>query len=241
MPTLDQIISNDPIRLLAWGVSGSGKTTLIGMMAKHEELRPIYVADFDLRIASLRARLDKEYWPFIESDPYRDVNIAGEAASKLKAKLINLDPKFKTLVIDSATFYMNAIMARVQMLAGKQQLQQPSLPDYGEQQRALEDTIKTACAKPYNFIITCHEQDTKDEQSGRVFKAVDLTGKSSGRIPGYFNELWHCELAVATEGNKYKIRTRSDFTYSARTSFKSLESVEDQDKIWGKIIKERNS
>jgi len=35
------------------------------------------------------------------------------------------------------------------------------------------------------------------------------------------------------------IRTRSDMTYSARTSFKTLADVEQQDKIWPKIIAER--
>jgi trans-aconitate methyltransferase len=91
-----------------------------------------------------------------------------------------------------------------------------------------------------NIILTAHEDTSKDEITGRLFKAIDLTGKLAQRIPGYFNEFWHTEVVQQTgKDPEFKVRTRSDQVYAARTSYKGLQTLEDQGKIWEKIIKER--
>lgn len=238
--TLDQILNNDPIRLLLWSQSGGGKTTLAALMAQYEELRPLYFMDFDLRIASLQAILPKECWPFISSDPYRDNKIQGEAFLMGQAMIDQLEPKgFKTVVVDSFSFAMQAIMNRVLAIDGKPATSIPQLQNYNAQKSLAVDFISRLCAKNINVVVTCHEDTDKDEVTGRLFKSLDLTGKLAGKMPGYFNEFWHCE--VSQEPGKmptYMVRTRGDLIYAARTAYK-LEALEPQAKIWGKIMEQR--
>lgn len=246
MPQLSETISDSPDTILLYGVSGSGKTTLIGRMAQHERYSPIYMADWDLRLTALRASLDPSIFKNIYYDEFRDKTIGGEAYTSLEnisRNLPKLDEKykvhFKTIIIDSGTFAMDGIMARVLTLAGKSPKDAPTLPNYMDQQSALRDLIQrfTSCGR--HFVFTCHENTDKDEVTGRMFKTLSLTGKSAEKTPGYFNELWHCEVSPPKPNETeptYKVRTRSDALYSARTSYKCLDSVELQTNIWQKII-----
>lgn len=241
---LNETIENDPLRILPYGMSGSGKTSLIGRLAEFPEFRPIYVADWDLRIASLRATLPSHLWEFIESDGYRDGSIGGEAFTLLQAKVEKLTSLgIKTFVVDSGTFMMKGIMNRVLALDGKPITMNPQLQHYNTLISSFEEIVARICGKKINFIMNCHEQTTQDEVTQRVYKAVDLTGKKApSRIPGYFNEFWHCEVRQTTAaGTEFIVRTRSDNVYAARTSFRTLLNEEPQGGIWQKIIKERLS
>lgn len=245
MPSLDTAITTEPIRALIYGVSGSAKTTLWGLMAKHPEFSPIYCLDFDLRIASLRARLNPEEMSKIYFDNFRDKSIQGEsyvAAESASRNITGLNTKygttFKTIVIDSGTFMSGQIMNRVLMLdGGKSSTTNPQLQHYLQLQSLQAELISRFAYSGLNFIFTCHEDTNKDEITGRLFKAVDLNGKSANRIPGYFNEIWHTEVRPKPGGDpEYVVRTRSDAIYSARTSFGFLTSLESQEDIWPKIL-----
>ena len=244
MATLAESLARDPIRAMPWGVSGSGKTTLLGMMALHEELRPIYVFDFDLRISSLRVRIPKECWEFIESDPYRDSKLAGEAFTLAEYKLSQLDPKkFKTVAIDSGTFMCDSVMARVLQLDGKSPTSTPQIQHYMQQQSIVRDFVSKICAQPWNVVLTCHETTDKDEITGRLFRSLSIAGpKLSEKMPNLFNELWHTEVRQRSgQEPEYVVRCKSDMLYTARTSFKTLGGVETQEEIWKKIISETKS
>lgn len=240
--TLDQILNTDPIRLLLWSQSGGGKTTLAALMAMYEEFRPLYVMDFDLRIAGIQNSVPKECFPFIHSDPYRDNKVQGEAFIMAQAMLDQLESKgYKTVVVDSFSFAMQAIMTRVQAIDGKPATSIPQLQQYNAQKSLAIDFISRLCSKNMNVVVTCHEDTDKDEVTGRMFKSLDLTGKLAGKMPGYFNEFWHCE--VTQEPGKmpaYVVRTRGDLIYAARTAYK-LEALEPQGKIWQKIIEQRRA
>ena len=238
---LSDLVSNDPPRVLAYGPTGAGKSTLAGLIALEPRWCPVYVADWDLRIASLRRKLPASVWQNIEVEPYRDVNLQGEAFTKLQAKLERLPAEgFKTFVNDSLTFCTRAVMARVLMLDGnKPPTFTPQLQHYMQQISLVEELVSRACSKNMAVIMTCQEDAQRDEILGRLYKSVDLTGKRANRIPGYFNEFWHCEVIQSSQKEpQYVVRTRSDMVYAARTSFKTLEAVEPADGIWAKIAKE---
>lgn len=248
MPSLDEALNLDPVRALLFGVSGSAKTTLWGLLSKYEEFRPIYCLDFDLRIASLRARLTTEEMANIKFDSFRDRLVQGEsyvAAESISRNIKGLNTKygveFKTIVIDSGTFMTNQIMNRVLMMdGGKPATTNPQLQHYLQLQSLQAELISRLAYCGLNFIFTCHEDTSKDEITGRLFKGVDLNGKSANKIPGYFNEIWHTEVRMKPGGDpEYVVRTRSDAIYSARTSYSSLKTVEPQEEIWPKIIQER--
>jgi hypothetical protein len=242
MPTLAETAGSDPIRAAVWGVSGAGKTTLAGLMAAHEELRPIYFADWDRRIVSLRARVPKEYWQYIHSDVFQDTTIQGGGWTAFEAKMMNIQSQgFKTVVIDSMTFMLMGLMNRVLLLDGNRpSTSNPQLQNYLTQQSMVKDILQKLCAKKINLICTFHEANDKDEYSGRVFKAFAITGKLTETVPGYFNEIWHCAISPMTPGQEpdYIVKSKSDGVYMARTTFKTLKTAERQADFWPKVVKE---
>ena len=246
MPQLSEVISAHQDTVLLYGVSGSGKTTLWGRMAEYERYSPIFCADFDLRLTSLRASLDEKLLSNIYFEEFRDSNVQGDSYVRLESISRNLGALnakhgvvFKTLVIDSGTFLMDSIMARVQLLdGGKSARDNPHLQHYMAQQSCLRELIQRFTSCGLHFVFTAHEDTDKDEVTGRMFKNLALTGKSAQKTPGYFNELWHTEVKAPkpTESEpSFVVRTRSDAIYSARTSYKFLTSVEPQTEIWKKI------
>ena len=243
MSDLASIIQKDPVRAMLYSDSGKGKTSVVGLAATYPEFSPMYIYDWDLRIASLRATIPSEHWSKIESDPYRDgPQIPGEAFTKMQAHIGRIDPKFKSWSIDSFTSLLEGIMAHVLALDSKPPNSVPNLKHYMERQSIIKRLITSMCAKPIHLFMPCHEDTAKDEITGRLFKSFDMDPKLQNRIPNYFNEIWHVEINQTTAaGNQYMIRTRSDMTYSARTCFKTLLDLEHQDKIWPKIIAERNT
>lgn len=241
MPLLSEVVEKDPIRAAVWGVSGSAKTTLAGLMAQYDEFRPIYFADWDRRIVSLRARLPRELWDYIGADTYTDTNIQGGAWTQFEAKVSGIHTEgYKTFVIDSMTFMLMGIMNRVLMLDGnKPSTSNPQLQHYLSQQSIVKDILQKLCSKKMNIICNFHEANDKDEVTGRVFKAFAITGKLTETVPGYFNEIWHCEVQQPPGSEpEYVVRTKSDVTYMARTTFKTLKSVERQSELWARIIEE---
>ncbi len=241
MSNLASIIQKDPVRALLYSDSGKGKTSAIGLAALYEPFSPMYIYDWDLRIVSLRATIPSSGWDKIESDPYRDIVVGGEAFTRMQAHIQRIDPKFKSWSIDSFTSLMEGVMAHVLVLDSKPPNSVPSLRNYGERQSIIKRLITYMCAKNLHLFVSCHEKTAKDEVTGKLFKSFDMDPALQNRIPNYFNEVWHVEINQTTAtGNQYMIRTRSDMTYSARTTFKTLSDLEHQDKIWPKIIAERN-
>lgn len=246
MPKLSDSLVAAPVIALVYGTSGSGKTSLIGEMAKHEELWPIYIADFDLRIQSLRATLSMDEMSHIYSDYYQDGKFQGTAWMDFE-KFAN-DPKlldtkygvtFKTFAMDSLTFAMRAQMARIQMLAGgKSSSTPPTLPEYGAQTSGMLEILTKLRGCGKNIIVTAHEAGNKDDVTGRMFKTLDVT-PSLLKTPGLFNEFWHTEISAPPgKEPEFVVRTRGDVTYSARTSFRTLDTLEKQGLVWTKIIKQ---
>ena len=253
MPQLSETIAASPLTLLEYGVSGSGKTTLWARLAEFEAFRPIWCSDWDLRLRAIQATLKPELFQHIYFDEFRDKVVGGESyitLENISRNLPMLDKKygvaFKTIVIDSGTFMMDGIMARALTLGGRDTKSTPQLQDYMAQQSMLRDLIQrfTSCGR--HFIFTAHEESDKDEVTGRMFKNLALTGKSAQKTPGYFNELWHCEVKLGPPDpanpqldreSTFGVRTRSDAIYSARTSYKFLNSFEQQGQIWQKIVK----
>ena len=249
MGKLSEAIEGKPVTALIYGQSGSGKTTTWSEMTKFPDVFcPIYCMDFDLRLDSLRVRRSKEEMDRIYFDSYRDLNIQGE--SFLKAQFIANDVKkvdkkygveFKTIIVDSATFFMRSLMNRCLYLdGGKSSATPPQLQNYNLQMSEMGDFVSKLVGCGRHVIFTVHEKNLEDKVTGKLTKVVDLTGdKSPDRIPGFFNEYWHCELRLKAGGeSEFVVRTKSDVFYGARTSFRTLQGVEKQEEIWGKIVKE---
>ena len=188
MSDLASIISKDPVRALLWGRTGSAKTTTVALATQYEEFYPMYFFDWDLRIASLRATIKPEHFSRIHADPYRDVQMQGEAFTKMQAMVAGIDRHpYKSWCIDSFTALLEGIMAHVLQLASKPANAIPSLPNYMERQSIVKQLITQMCGKKLHLFVNCHEDTAKDEVTGLVWKSFDMDPKLQNRIPNYFN------------------------------------------------------
>ncbi|KKK76650.1 hypothetical protein LCGC14_2861480, partial [marine sediment metagenome] len=161
MSDLASIIQKDPVRAMVYSESGKGKTSLIGLAALYEPFSPMYVYDWDLRIASLRATIPPSDFGKIHTDPYRDITTGGEAFTQMQAHVGRIDPKFKSWAIDSFTSLMEGIMAHVLALDSKPPNSVPNLKHYMERQSIIKRLITSMCAKSLHLFVSCHEDTAK--------------------------------------------------------------------------------
>lgn len=252
MPNTRELTLDPKLHILIWSPSGKGKTTLAGTGRK--AFGPMYFWDFDLRIQSLTG-LDIDY------DQYFDFDIRRPTAyDKAFAKLEAMEAlarkgelPYSALCCDGltslATASMNKAFAMVNTFMpntkrmGDGKVQIPQMQDYMAQMTCIEDFIRKLNSLPCHTIVTAHEDSDKDEVTQKIFKNLAVTGKLAGRLPGYFNEVWRMEVSdrAGADGKLqqfFKVRTRPDSIYTARTSYPgALTTLEDPDlsAIYNKI------
>jgi hypothetical protein len=233
-------------RVLVYGRSGSGKTSLIGKVLEVPEMCPLYVFDFDLRINSILAVVQKQ--DIIDNltyDQFRDGAQAGKAFTDAETKYRELAQAIsggkgpRTIAMDSLTFMEKSIMSRVLMMDGKAATFPPQLNHYKAVISQLEDFVSKLCALPVNIIVTAHEDVDKDEITGQMVRGIGVTGKKLPSVlPGYFNEVWYAEIQSSpNKPPEHKVRVSPTSLISARTVYSnSLDPLETQD-IWKKLAK----
>jgi hypothetical protein len=233
-------------RVLVYGRSGSGKTNLVGKVLEVEDMCPLYVFDFDLRLNSILATINRQLIAErLSYDQYRDGARPGSAFTNAEAQLRKLEQMMgkpeapRTVAVDSLTFGEKSIMGRVLMLDGKPSTFPPQLNHYKAVISQLEDFISKLCALPINVIVTAHEDIDKDEITGQMVRGIGVTGKKLPTVlPGYFNEVWYAEVqSQPQKAAEHKIRTTPTNFIPARSVYSNyLEAVEDHE-IWKKLVK----
>jgi len=233
-------------RCLVYGRSGSGKTGLIGKVLEVPEMCPLYVFDFDLRINSILAVVDRQcIVDNLTYDQFRDGDQAGRAFTQAEAKLRELSGLIregkgpKTIAVDSLTFAEKSIMSRVLMMDGKAPTSPPQLNHYKSIISQLEDFISKLCSLQVNIIVTAHEDIDKDEITGQMVRGIGVTGKKLPTVlPGYFNELWYAEVqALPGKAAEHILRVTPTNLVAARSVYSNkLDAIETHD-IWKKLAK----
>jgi hypothetical protein len=243
MPSGNDLLLDANKRVLLYGRSGAGKTGLVGKVLEVEEMCPLYVFDFDLRVNSILAVVDRSLLGGLTYDQFRDGAKAGSAFTEAEAKMRELTSLIqqgqgpRTLAVDSLTFAEKSIMSRVLMMDGKPPLAPPQLQHYKAVISQLEDFVSKLCALPVNIIVTAHEDVDKDEITGQMVRGIGVTGKKLPSVlPGYFNEVWYAEVqSVPNKRAEHKIRVSPSNFVSARSVYSNnLEPVEDHG-IWKKL------
>jgi AAA domain-containing protein len=233
-------------RVLVYGRSGAGKTGLVGKVLEIPEMCPLYVFDFDLRINSILAVVERQLIvDNLTYDQYRDGDKPGSAFTEAEAKLRELTAAIKagkgprTVAIDSLTFAEKSIMNRVLMMDGKNQLSLRQLNHYMSVIGQLEDFISKLCGLPVNIIVTAHEDIDKDEITGQMVRGIGVTGKKLPTVlPGYFNELWYAEVqALPGKQAEHILRVTPTNLVAARSVYSNRLQPTETHEIWKKLAK----
>ena len=214
-----------------FGPSGYGKTWLYSLMAQIDDFLPMEIADFDLGTITLKsslAGLAPEKWDKIEINQYRDVMNPGAAARAFRERVRELTRKItigdgapKTVVLDSLTFLAKDILDGV---SSDDHQPYAKRDHYLPQMMHIEQHVQALTALKCNVVIIGHEDTTKDEISGVTARAIDVTGKLSGRLPRYFNEVYYLRMGMDAEGNtKRVVQTCADtVTLGPKTAFPNV-------------------
>jgi len=260
--TLTKFVSSPLITLLVYGKTGTGKTTLVSKVAQFDELAPLEILDFDLRLEGLVESLPKELYERIRFQSYRDTTIPGEAYDRMMARLRELEDMAgkptapKSVFLDSLTFMDRVTLDMVVYLDAQKGLKAESNKDrYGEgiasqdhynpAMQHIEHFIQRFTGlkqKGYNVFVSAHDKEVVNPVNGQLGVGADVLGKKgiAVRLPGYFNEYWRTELQISPIANTpvaYIVRTKGLEGVAARTSFPTvLNAVEQQDQIWQKLV-----
>ena len=241
-----EVLSVDFLRCLTFGPSGYGKTWLYSLMAFVDDFLPMEIADFDLGTITLRSSLKdlpKEKWDQIEINQYRDVANPGQAARSFLERLREINRKItlqenapKTVILDSLTFLSKDILDGV---ASDDSQPYAKRDHYLPQMMHIEKHIQALTALKCNVIVIGHEDIEKDELTGNKARAIDVTGKLSGRLPRYFNEVYYLTMKMDEMGNTRRVvQTAADsMVLGPKTAFPDVISANEPAtvELWKKL------
>jgi hypothetical protein len=134
-----------------------------------------------------------------------------------------------TFVIDSLTTFSQCIMYYIlkkEGRAGSAQITKegkkiysgiPHQNDWMPQMMYIENAIRDMLSFSCDLVLLAHDSAVKDEITGKVMKDINVTGKLTRRLPLLFSEMYHTETIESSAGIQYKLLTRKDGTYQAKT------------------------
>ena len=235
-------------KILSWGQPGGGKSWFAASTIDNTLGEKGFVFDFDGRPAQYQIRggwtcqhlRETEY-----SDPKQYVrakikleelerlnpfnglalpNPLTDAAKEEMLQRWSASPfPYTSVVLDSLTFFGKATL---DYCSASSQHPIPAQSDYMTQMTYIEQFISRLNALPCIVVVTAHEESASDMVTGQLFKNVAITGKLSGRIPGYFDEMYHHRSEIGEGGEpEFHIRTRADSIHGARTAIPTLATV----------------
>ena len=212
------------LKVLGYGESGSGKT-LFGSTFP----RPSYYFDTDDGMLSLKGLEDIEY------DTYEDIDLSnpkGAVAVEAKLKELHKECPYKAVVFDSITTLADLAMNRILHLNGRAS-GVPQQQDWLQQMTWLKNLILRGKALPCHVYFTAHEQIIQDEATMQVKCLPLITGKLAGKLPLYFDEVYHMETTIKDKETVYRLLTKNNGKYLAKSrlnsKFNYFDTYEPQD------------
>ena len=222
---LNELQTEDNVKLLLLGESGMGKTVLACGFPT-----PIKIYDFDNKVSSAAkfysndaARLSS-----IEVEQYAGLPVK-DRMNKFLADVKSIENlqhsgkplPFKTLVVDSLTTLTNAILEdykKVSQLGIKRALADVNaMQDYQLLQIHLTQLITGLLSLKCNVIFIGHTQLEKDEATGAMKNNILMPGQLAFKLPIYFEEVY---LAKINAKGERVLQTQSDSKTSLRSQRK---------------------
>jgi len=219
---LSDLNPSEQLKVLIYGDAGAGKTVFSCSFPG-----PVFVADFDGKVSSAAAHYrhvgESARVEQIDYEDYTKRNEMDIPFARWSCKLHELEQAaktgefpYKTVVVDSLTFYADRCMEKVMSdcpgIKGPQK-GIPGLQHYGVLNPTFKAQLARVLALPCHVVVTAHIEADKDELSGEIVYAPMLSGKLKAYIPILFPEVHRAYAETKAGVTKFLAQTKPDFKY----------------------------
>ncbi len=199
------ITQQNYIKFLISGEFGSGKTTFATTFPK-----PILFFDFDDGKQTFSGMQGIDYESYGENS-YRDFRRDFRQHCKKQ--------EYKTYVIDSTTFLLDAMQQDILNLSGGDK-ESISLPQWQTVNSRFAEIFRQIRLFDAHFVVIGHEQTIQDDITKEIKYLPIMVGrKFPQRAPGYFDEVYRMTSKTTKDGTTYLVQTQKDRKYNCRTRF----------------------
>lgn len=143
------------------------------------------------------------------------------------------DPKVETIVIDSATFIADYIMAKLTLASSIDTI--PWNKDKGsEYLRTWRYIINSIRSSGKRFIMTAHEKVAKGVLDDILHNQINLWGGIRDNIGAYMSDIWRCEVSnsgLPNAKSEYKVRVIGNTQNKLKNNFGWEESLIQSDEL----------
>ncbi len=140
------------------------------------------------------------------------------------------------ICFDSFTTFSEIIMDRVLYL-NKRLGKQPEQADWAAEMNTFRNVFRVATSFQCNLYCTAHTEIHRDDEVGKTYGQLIITGRNRVRIPMRFSQIYGLEADSDSKGSVYRCNTVSNrWSPFLRTSIKGLQPVEDVTINWAKDV-----
>ncbi len=207
-----------------YGVNGTGKTTFGGTFED-----PIFL-DFDRGLLSLRGR-DIPYYdlskPTVQEGSTEQRMALDWWNSAISSAKEAVKSQNKSIIVDSMTFVCECCILSV--LAQNSKVgKNPNFDDWNMYNNKMRDFIAIILNADKHCLFICHEQNEKDEFTGRVWCYPAILGQGLRvKLAGYFDEFYHAEVDIIPgKPPNYKLLARPNTIYTAKSRLLPATAIE---------------
>lgn len=191
--------SNKQLKMVVYGSPGVGKTSLAKtcggkVLVISAEGGLLSLSDNDIDFVDITMGSDGQI--LAKSERLEALRAAFEYVQTEEAR-----KKYSWLFVDSLTEIGQIVIENLKTKYPEKKDALPMWGEYSDQMRAL---IKSFRDLPgYNVVFTALTTTEKDENARR-YQAVDLQGKISSQLPGYFDEVFYFHVYEDSETGETK-------------------------------------
>ena len=218
--TIDEVVMQRGINILVHGMAGSGKTVLVGTIGERTLLLSV-----EGGLLSLKGNVETGLLP---ESVMTDIDVV-EILTIDQLELIRDDvchnqTDYKWIALDSISEIAENIL-----LAAKKDCKDPRAAYGIMMDRVSKCLIDFRDLKNKNKLMTCKQQRTKDDDTGRTLYLPSMPGnKLHQSIPYIFDEVWALRVEKDEEGNDYRVlQTNRDAQYEAKDRSGKLDMFEE--------------
>lgn len=218
----------DFLKVLVYGDAGMGKTFALRTLPP--SMLPAVMVDLDRGSRALVGAFPDGAFQVALINTHetsrngRTKAIGYDEAKKAVTAAANMEPRPRTLILDSMTRLYGCILDYVMERANRGENDPPQLQDYGVASRLTIKFMEACIALNMNLIFIAHERAYASEVTGIEKGVPALTGQLGDIIPRYFDEIWHATVKGRGDQREYLWETAPTGKYIARSRL-GLDSV----------------